>query len=167
MAVELDDVDIRLLTALQLDADRTNVDLARLAGLSPAATLHRVRRLKESGVIRLITARLDPAAAGFPLQVYVAASLARHDPRATRAFEDQVRALPQITAADNVAGEMDYLLSVVARDVAELQQVLARLATRGGQRLVTYLRLEEVKPPSPLPLAPTSSTAPRTRRGRS
>ena len=166
MAVDLDDVDIRLLTVLQGDADRTNVELARLVGLSPAATLHRVRRLKESGVIRLITARLDPAAAGFPLQVYVAASLARHDPRSSRVFEDQVRAMPQITAADNVAGEMDYLLTVVARDVTELQQVLARLATRGGQRLVTYLRLEEVKPPSPLPLAPTSSAAPRARRTR-
>jgi Lrp/AsnC family leucine-responsive transcriptional regulator len=166
MAVDLDDVDIQLLTALQGDADRANVELARLVGLSPAATLHRVRRLKESGVIRLITARLDPAAAGFPLQVYVAASLARHDPRSTRVFEDQVRALPQITTADNVAGEMDYLLTVVARDVAELQQVLARLATRGGQRLVTYLRLEEVKPPSPLPLAPTSPAPPRPRRAR-
>jgi Lrp/AsnC family transcriptional regulator, leucine-responsive regulatory protein len=53
-----------------------------------------------------------------------------------------------------VAGETDYLLTVVARDVAELQQVLASLATRGGQRLVTYLRLAEVKPPSRLPLGP-------------
>jgi Lrp/AsnC family leucine-responsive transcriptional regulator len=166
MAVDLDDVDVRLLTVLQGDADRTNVELARLVGLSPAATLHRVRRLKQAGVIRLITARLDPTAAGFPLQVYVAASLARHDPRSSRTFEDQVRAIPQISAADNLAGEMDYLLTVVARDVAELQQVLARLATHGGQRLVTYLRLEEIKPPSPLPLAPTSSTAPRTRRRR-
>ncbi|MFL5883078.1 MAG: Lrp/AsnC ligand binding domain-containing protein [Actinomycetota bacterium] len=96
----------------------------------------------------------------------MAASLARHDLRSSRAFEDQVRALPQITAADNVAGEMDYLLTVVARDVAELQQVLARLATRGGQRLVTYLRLEEVKPPSPLPLAPTPPAARRARRAR-
>jgi Lrp/AsnC family transcriptional regulator, leucine-responsive regulatory protein len=167
MAVELDEVDIQLLTALQADADRTNVELARLVGLSPAATLHRVRWLKESGVIRIISARLDPAAAGFPLQLYVMASLARHDPRSSRIFEDQVRALPQIIAADNVAGETDYLLSVVARDVAELQEVLASLATRGGQRLVTYLRLAEVKPPSRLPLAsptPAASGPPRQRR---
>jgi Lrp/AsnC family transcriptional regulator, leucine-responsive regulatory protein len=166
MAIPLDDVDVQLLTILQGDADRTNVELARLVGLSPAATLHRIRRLKESGVIRVISARVDPSAAGFPLHVYVAASLARHDPRSTRTFEDQVRAMPQITAADNVAGEMDYLLSVVARDVAELQQVLARLATRGGQRLVTYLRLEEVKAPAPLPLAPTPAPTPRARRPR-
>ena len=156
MAVDLDEVDVKLLTALQADADRTNVELARLTGLSPAATLHRVRRLKESGVIRVISAQLDPAAAGFPLQVYVTATLSRHDPRSSRVFDDHIRTLPQIIAADNVAGEMDYLLSVVARDVAELQQVLASLSTRGGQRLVTYLRLAEVKPPSRLPLAATS-----------
>jgi DNA-binding Lrp family transcriptional regulator len=156
MAVELDEIDVKLLTALQADADRTNVELARLAGLSPAATLNRVRRLKASGVIRIISARLDAAAAGFPLQMYVTASLARHDPRSTRVFEDQVRALPQIIAADNVAGEVDYLLTVVARDVTELHHVLAALASHGGQRLVTYLRLEEVKPPSRLPLAPTT-----------
>jgi Lrp/AsnC family leucine-responsive transcriptional regulator len=154
MAVELDEIDLLLLTELQADADRTNVELARLVGLSPAATLNRVRRLKQSGVIKVISARLDPATVGFPLQMYVAATLGRHDPRSTRLFEDQVRALPQIITADNVTGEMDYLLTVVARNVTELQQVLARLAARGGQRLVTYLRLEEIKPPSRLPLQP-------------
>jgi Lrp/AsnC family transcriptional regulator, leucine-responsive regulatory protein len=159
MAVELDEIDIRLLTALQADADRTNVELARIAGLSPAATLHRVRWLKESGVIRIISASLDPAAAGFPLQVYVAATLGRHDPRSCHVFEEQLIALPQVIAADNVAGEMDYLLTVVARDVSDLQEVLARLAARGGQRLVTHLKLAEVKPPSRLPLAPTSPPA--------
>jgi DNA-binding Lrp family transcriptional regulator len=153
MTVSLDDVDIQLLSELQEDADRTNVELARVVGLSPAATLNRVRRLKESGVIRVIRAELDPAAAGFPLHMYVAATLGRHDLHAARVFEEQVRALPQIIAADNVTGEMDYMLVVVARDVTELQQVLAALASRGGQRLLTSLRLEEVKPPSRLPLA--------------
>src|SRR5262249_27775451 len=110
---------------------------------------------KESGVIRIISAQLDPVAAGFPLQVYVMASLSRHDARSSRVFEDQIWALPQIITADNVAGEMDYVITAVARDVAELQELLANLATRGGQRLVTYLRLAEIKPPPPLPLSPT------------
>jgi len=166
MAISLDDVDYQLLAALQQDADRTNVELARLVGLSPAATLHRVRRLKESGVIRIIRAELDPNAVGFPLQVYLTATLARHDPRSSRVFDDQIRALPQIIAADNVAGETDYLLTVVARDVAELQQVLVGLATRGGSRLITYLRLAEVKPPSRLPLIPAAAASDRPVRPR-
>jgi DNA-binding Lrp family transcriptional regulator len=166
MAVELDEVDVNLLMVLQTDADITNVELARLVGLSPAATLHRVRWLKESGVIRIISAQLDPVAAGFPLQLYVTATLARHDPRSARIFDDQIRATPQIIAADNVAGEMDYMLTVVARDVAELQEVLAGLATRGGQRLVTYLRLGEIKPPSRLPVEPSTPAASRPPRQR-
>jgi Lrp/AsnC family transcriptional regulator, leucine-responsive regulatory protein len=166
MAISLDDVDLYLLTALQEDADRTNVELARLVGLSPAATLNRVRRLKESGVVRIIRAELDPAAVGFPLQVYVTATLARHDPRSSHVFEDVIRSVPQIVAADTVAGETDYLLTIVARDVAELQQVLVGLATRGGSRLVTYLRLAEVKPPSRLPLIPAAAASDRPVRPR-
>src|SRR5260370_1019452 len=131
MAVELDEVDIQLLTGL-----------------------------KETGVIRVISAQLDPAAAGFPLQVYVTAMLARHDPRSSNVFDDMIRALPQVIAADNVAGETDYLLTVVARDVAELQTVLASLATRGGQRLGAYLRPAGGQPPPPLPPGPPAAPPP-------
>jgi hypothetical protein len=54
----------------------------------------------------------------------------------------------------------------VTRDVSELQQVLSRLTARGA-RIVTYLRLREVKPMSPLPLGPTPTPAtPRIPRGR-
>ena|SRR5579875_2289435 len=152
MAAQLDEIDLQLLRELQADADRPNVELARLVGLSPAATLNRVRRLKERGVIRGIHARLDPVQAGFPLQVYVSVILARHEPRASRGFVDAVRSMPQVIAADEVAGEIDVMLLVVARDVAELQRVLTRLSTRGAQRLTTLLRLDEIKPPSPLPV---------------
>jgi Lrp/AsnC family transcriptional regulator, leucine-responsive regulatory protein len=154
MAIRLDEIDVRLLTELQADADRPNVELARLVGLSPAATLNRLRRLKQSGVIRQVIARLDPAEAGFPLQVYVSVTLARHELRASRAFEQAVQAMPEIIAADWVAGEIDVILLIVARDVAQLQRVLTRLSTRGAQRLTTLLRLQELKPTSPLPVVP-------------
>jgi Lrp/AsnC family leucine-responsive transcriptional regulator len=155
MTLSLDEIDVRLLTELQEDADRPNVELSRLIGLSPAATLNRVRRLKESGVLRRVTARLDSTVAGFPLQVYVLVTLGRHDEAANRRFEEAVAVLPEVIAADWVTGEVDAVLMVVARDVAQLQRVLIRLSTRGATRLVTLLRLEELKPSSPLPLEPT------------
>src|SRR3712207_8506442 len=123
MAIFIDDVDLKLLEELQRDADRPNVELARLVELSPAATLHRVRRLKEAGIIERITARVSPAAAGFPLQVYVAVTLARHDEAANRRFEQAILAMPEVIAADHVTGETDALLWVVARDVAQLSQI--------------------------------------------
>ena len=156
MAIDIDSVDLRLLQELQDDAARPNVELARIVGLSPAATLHRVRRLKESGIVRGVAARLDPAAAGFPLQVYVAVTLERHDDTSHRRFAQAVRAMPEVIAADWVTGETDAMLMVVAREVAELQRVLVRLSTRGGAaRVMTLLRLEELKASSPLPLEAT------------
>ena len=101
-----------LLDELQKDADRPNVELARLAGLSPAATLNRVRRLKESGVIEGIHAKLDREAAGFGLCVYVSVTLGAHEEALERRFMDVVHDLPEVTAAAWVAGETDALLTV-------------------------------------------------------
>ena len=149
----LDETDVFLLNELQTDADRPNVDLARLAGLSPAATLNRVRRLKESGVIEGVHAKLDREQAGFGLCVYVSVTLGRHEEALERRFEKVVDELAQVTAAAWVAGETDALLTVNTRDLAELQEVLIALSTKGGaQRVVTLLRLRELKPDSPLPL---------------
>src|SRR3954447_11494935 len=162
MADQLDEIDVKLLHELETDADRPNVELARVVGLSPAATFNRVRRLKEAGVVSRITARIDPAAAGFPLQVYVAVTLARHDDAAHRRFAAAVQEMPEVLSADWVTGETDALLWVVARDVAQLQRVLLLLSSRGGaQRVTTLLRLEELKARATLPF---SEPAARTRR---
>jgi Lrp/AsnC family transcriptional regulator, leucine-responsive regulatory protein len=155
MAITLDLIDLELLKQLQIDADRSNVELARLAGLSPAATLHRVRRLKSEGIVRAVVAQLDPTVAGFPLHVYLLVTIQRHDDASHRKFAETVKNLPEVISADWVTGEIDALLVVVAREVAQLQRVILRLSTRGGaSRVTTLLRLEELKPSSPLPLDP-------------
>jgi Lrp/AsnC family leucine-responsive transcriptional regulator len=159
---ELDDVDLRLLEELEKDADRANVELARIVGLSPAATLKRIRRLKDEGVIREIRARLDTNTLGFPLQVYVMCTLDQHDERANRRFEAAIQKVPNVVRADWVTGETDALLQVVARDVAELQTVLMLLSSgAGASRILTLLRLEELKPPSPLPRRRAGAAAAR------
>src|SRR3954454_9336333 len=166
--MELDHLDLRLLVELERDADRTNVELSRIVGLSPAATLHRVRRLKDGGVIRAIAARVDTEAAGFPLSVYVAVTVGRHDEAAHKRLQEAVAGIPQVIRADWVTGETDALLEVVARSIEELQRVPLLLSSRGGAlRVTTILRLEVLKPPSPLPYeADTDPPARRVRRSR-
>jgi DNA-binding Lrp family transcriptional regulator len=153
MAEKLNEIDVKLLRELQEDADRSNVELARVIGLSPAATLNRVRRLKESGLIRRVSAEVDPESAGFPLHVFIAVTVGRHDEKAHVRFEAAVQEMPQVIRADWVSGETDALLEVVAQGVSELQRVLLLLSSRGGAlRVQTLLRLEELKAPSPLPV---------------
>ncbi len=164
MDFELDDVDIALLGELERDADRTNVELARIAGLSPAATLHRVRRLKDAGVIRGVHAEVDPEVAGFGLLVFLAVTIGRHDETAHDRLHEAVLSIPQVVRADWVSGETDALLEVVSRSVAELQRVQLLLSSRGGaQRITTLLRLEVLKAPSPLPLTEPEARMPTRR----
>lgn len=154
MAIQLDEIDIQLLTELQDDADRPNVELARIVGLSPAATLNRVRRLKESGVVRKITAVLDPEVAGFPLRVFMSITLDRHDEASHNRLVRAVRDMPQVIRADWVSGETDALLEMVAGSIAEMQRTQNLLAARGGAaRIQTLLAMSEIKPVSPLPLS--------------
>jgi Lrp/AsnC family leucine-responsive transcriptional regulator len=165
MARTLDEIDLKLLAELERDADRTNAELAGVVALSPAATYNRIRRLRDEGVISRIVARVDPAEVGFTLQVYVAVTLARHDDVAHRRFAEAVAEMPEVLSADWVTGETDALLWVVARNVTELQRVLLLLSSRGGaQRVMTLLRLEELKPRAPLPLPAEEGASPRARR---
>lgn len=153
MPVLMDEIDLALLRELQRDADRPNVELARVVGLSPAATLNRVRRLKQEGVIVGIHARVAAEAAGFPLRAHIEVTLGAHSEAVDRRFRRLVSDTPQIVGAVLVAGETDAVLHVVAHDIAELQSVILALSLKGGaQRVVTLLQLEEIKAPSPLPL---------------
>jgi len=104
-------------------------------------------------VIDGVRARVDPTAAGFPLQVYVSISLAQHDERSHNRFQDAMRRIPNVIGADWVSGADDAVLQVVARDVNELQRLLMLFSRAGAQRVLTSLRLEQMKPPSPLPLS--------------
>lgn len=148
----LDDVDCALLALLQERGDRQNVELARAVGLSPAATLRRIRRLREDGVIDGVRAFVAPAAVGLHLEAFVFATLAEHSAKADAAFARAVAGMPNVIRADVVAGADDVLLQVVARDAAELHRVLLELKRAGAGRVRTMLRLQTVKPPSPLPL---------------
>jgi Lrp/AsnC family transcriptional regulator, leucine-responsive regulatory protein len=152
----LDDIDCALLAILQERGDVPNVELARAVGLSPAATLRRVRRLREDGVIEGVRAAVDPGAVGLVIDAFVLATLAEHSARRDAAFARALGDLPNVLRADSVAGADDVLLHVVTADAAELHRVLLELKRAGAQRVRTMLRLQTLKPPSPVPVRPAT-----------
>jgi Lrp/AsnC family transcriptional regulator, leucine-responsive regulatory protein len=149
----LDDLDCALLATLQERGDAPNVELAQVVGLSPAATLRRVRRLRDDGVIEGVRATVDPARVGLAIDAFVLATLAEHSARADADFGRAVGGMVNVLRADAVAGADDVLLHVVAADAAELHRTLLALKRAGAARLRTMLRLQTVKPPSPVPVA--------------
>jgi Lrp/AsnC family transcriptional regulator, leucine-responsive regulatory protein len=116
--------DCVILAELQRAGDLANVELARRFGLSPAATLRRVQRLRASGVITGGGADVDHEQVGLRVEALVLVALSEHadpnDPRLARAFA----AMPNVLRADTIAGKDDMLLRIAATDTRELQQVL-------------------------------------------
>lgn len=120
----LDNIDRRILRALQDDGRISYVNLADKVGLSTSPCLERVRRLERDGYIEGYTARLSPERLGAGLLVFVEISLNYTSGKIFEEFRDAVRRWPQILECHLVAGEYDYLLKVRISDMGAYRQLL-------------------------------------------
>jgi Lrp/AsnC family transcriptional regulator, leucine-responsive regulatory protein len=134
----LDAIDRRILRVLQRDGSIANQTLADEVGLSPPACLKRVRQLKATGVIERTIAQLSPEALGFPLLAVARVKLNRPTEKAMREFEQKMNALPRVAQCLTVAGDIDYMVLIRSRDVADYQNFARQvLATAPGIRSYT------------------------------
>ncbi|HSF96180.1 MAG TPA: Lrp/AsnC family transcriptional regulator [Thermohalobaculum sp.] len=140
----MDRIDARILIALQRDASRPVADLAVEVGLSASACHRRIKLLEEARLITGYTARLDRAALGFAVQVFVEITLSSQSQEALTAFETAVTRFDEILECHLTTGRADYLLRVVARDVADYDNIhrncLARLPGVSSMQTIFVLR---------------------------
>src|SRR6185436_4069328 len=90
--ITLDDIDWRILAALQADARISNSDLAKKVYLSPSPCLRRVRDLEQSGLIQRYVTLLDPLKLGLTVSVFIRVSLEKQMRNALDTFENSAGA---------------------------------------------------------------------------
>ena len=127
--ITLDDLDHRILHALQDQADRSNLEIARLIGLSPAATLRRIKRLKDQGVIERVVAVLNPQAVGAGLLAVVEVSLERQGERALQAFAALACKQAEVQQCYQVSPGPDFVLIAQVPDMPAYHAFSQRLLT--------------------------------------
>ena len=151
---DLDHVDRAILRLLQQDGRMANVDLAEAVHLSPSACLRRVRRLEEGGSIDRYVALVDPSAIGLGTDVFVEITLVGQDEGTLEEFERAVSERPEIMSCHLMAGDFDYLVRVVVRDVADYEVLhrthLAQLP--GVARMVSSFALRPICDRTAVPL---------------
>ncbi|WP_067496824.1 Lrp/AsnC family transcriptional regulator [Actinoplanes sp. TFC3] len=113
---DLDELDTALLRELQVDARRTNRDIAAAVGVSPTTALDRTRALRERGVIRGASLQLDLAAIGRPVQALIAVRIRPPSRRNIEAFRNWVTALPDTLGVFVTTGTEDFLIHVAVAD---------------------------------------------------
>lgn len=115
--IVLDELDKRILVALQENAARTNHELAELVHASAPTCLRRVKRLQESGVIARQVALLDPTKIGTGLSVIVEITLDVQSTERLLEFEKLVAAETAIQQCYRVSSGLDFVLILQVRDM--------------------------------------------------
>ena len=128
--IALDDIDRRIVSALQADGRLPMVELAERVGLSATPCQRRVKRLEEEGVIGRYAALVSPLSLGLALQALVQVTLDDHSEKNVEAFEAAIRARPEVVACYAVTGDMDFLLHVQTPDLASFSEFAMKALLR-------------------------------------
>lgn len=155
-ARDLDAIDRRILEALQANGRLTMAELADKVSLSPSPCWRRVQLLERAGFIAGYHARLDRRLLGLGVHGFVALRMENHTARIAASFERQVVGLPEVIACQNLSGEYDYQLEVVAADLEAFAQLVREKirSLPGVKDIHTSFTLKEVKSAGALPLTP-------------
>jgi Lrp/AsnC family leucine-responsive transcriptional regulator len=117
--------------ALQQDGRAPLKTLAAAAGLSIPATVERLRKLVDAGVVRSIGACIEPSHAGYAVQAIVGITVLQ--PGKKRLI-DKLQQAPEVLECHHVAGADSYVMTVVAHDLADLERFLASINPYGETR---------------------------------
>jgi Lrp/AsnC family transcriptional regulator, leucine-responsive regulatory protein len=152
--MKLDDTDRRILMALQRNGRLQNVELAKMVGLSPSPCLRRVKLLEEAGVIERYVALLNPAEIGVGLTLFARIWLTAQDEQTVERFTGMIRRVPQVVECHLMAGDSDFLLRVVVKDLDDYRQFQIAHLTRsnGVQSIKTEIPMQRIKHSTELPL---------------
>ena len=149
----MDDIDRRILKALQEDASGSVAEVAERAGISQTPCWRRIKRLEEAGYIKKRVALLDAQKLNLGLTGYVLIRTANHSDEWVQKFAEGIRQIPEVVEFHRMTGDVDYLLKIVAPDIKGYDDIYKRLIrTAELSDVSASFSMEEMKQTTELPL---------------
>ena len=150
----LDKLDRRILDVLQKDGRISMKDLGEQVGLSITPCIERVKRMERDGVITGYFARINPAAMGATLLVFVEITLNLKSGNMFEQFRREVLRIPEVQECHLVSGDFDYLIKARIRGMTEYRKLLGDILLKlpHVRESKSYIVMEEVKESLNLPI---------------
>lgn len=147
----LDDRDIAILATLCREGRIAKTELAARVNLSPTPCWERMKRLEQAGLIRGYRAQIDLAALGPHVQVFVTVELESHRAESFQIFERVIARLDEVVGCWAIGGGYDYLMQVIAPDIAAFQALMDDLldSRAGVRRYFSYIVTKPIKETPP------------------
>ncbi len=151
--LQLDSIDWKILQTLQNDASLPVHVIGEKVGLSTNPCWRRIRRMEDAGVIAKRVALVDPSVIGLATTVFVTIKTNSHDPDWLEKFSNGIDSIEEIIECHRMAGDIDYLLKLRVRDIADFDRIYQRLITRvpGLLDVTSNFSMEEMKFSTVLP----------------
>ena len=143
----LDKLDRRILTLLQNDGRLSMKDLGEQVGLSITPCIERVRRMERDGIISGYYARVNPAALGASLLMFVQITLANRSGEMFEQFRREVLRIPEVLECHLVSGDFDYIIKARIQEMTEYRKLLGDILLQlpGAAQSKSYVVMEEIK----------------------
>ena len=149
----MDQVDLRILRILQNDSSISVSEVARRVGLSASPCWKRIERLRTEKIIIYQCAVLDHHRLGFDLIAYVSIQSGEHSKIWLKKFSEKVNSMPEVMEFHRMAGDVDYMLKVIVRDIQAFDDFYKKLIEIGELKEVTSrFSMETIKTTTALPI---------------
>ena len=150
----MDNTDRKILHLLQQDSTMSLSELAEQVNLSSTPCWKRVKKLQDEGIIKSRVALIDAHKVDLGVSVFVHIKTQQHDKVWLQNFAKQIMAFDEVMECYRMAGEWDYLLRVVAKDIAAFDRFYKRLVSKvdGLSDVSSSFAMEEIKYTTQLPI---------------
>jgi Lrp/AsnC family transcriptional regulator len=150
----MDAIDRKILSVLQEDASLSVAEIGNRVGLSSTPCWKRIQRLEADGVIQRRVAVVDQNQVGLGITVFVSVETGDHSQEWLDRFAKTVGAMPEVMEFYRMAGDVDYMLRVVAPDIAGYDTFYKKLISTVPLKNVTSrFAMEKIKSTTALPIA--------------
>lgn len=145
-SITFDETDQRILAILQEDCETPIQAISEAVGLSANPCWRRIKRMEEAGVIKKRVALVDQSRANMPLTVFIGVSTSQHEIEWLNAFRALIDDIPEVVEAYRLTGTVDYILKVVAPDMASYDAVYKQMIQRlNFSQVNSMISMEELK----------------------
>lgn len=124
---DLDSLDLAILHELQTDCARSVQEIGEQVGLSQSPCWRRIRRLEQLGVLGRRVALVAPDKVGLGVTVFVTIRTNQHNQQWLDAFARAISGIPEVMECYRMSGEVDYMLKILAADIADYDRIYKKL----------------------------------------
>jgi len=149
----MDDIDKKILSLLQINADVPVAELSKKVNLSSTPCWLRINKLYKQGYIKKKVAVIDRSKINLSTVAFVQISTSQHNMTWSKKFIEGVKEMDEVVEFYRLSGTTDYILKVLVPSIDKFDEFYKKLTDKVDlSDVTTSFSMEELKQTSNLPL---------------